>query len=274
MNVGIIGTGNMGSILIEALITSKALHPSNIVITNRTKAKANRIKAQYNDIHVVTNASDVTKMCDIIFICVRPNEIFPLLDKVSHQLHEEQVLISITSPILTEELESVVPCQIARIIPSITNRALTGATLVTFGERITEKSRGILLSLVERFSRPIFIEEINTRVASDIVSCGPAFISYLVQRSIDGAVQQTEISREQATELMSEMLIGLGKLLEKNIYSLETLQEKVSVQGGVTGIGIQVLEEEVGQMFHNLYKATRAKYATDRKEIAHQLSRL
>lgn len=274
MNVGIIGTGNMGSILIEALITSKALQPSDIIITNRSEVKVNRIKAQYNDIHVVTNASEVTKMCDMIFICVRPHEIFPLLDKVSHHLQKEQILISITSPILTEELESIVPCQVARVIPSITNRALTGATLVTFGKRMTDRNKGVILSLIERFSRPIFIDEINTRVASDIVSCGPAFISYLVQRSIDGAVQQTEITREQATELMSEMLIGLGKLLEKNIYSLETLQEKVSVQGGVTGVGIQILEEEVGHMFDRLYKATQAKYVADRREIAHQLSHL
>ncbi|HEY2421445.1 MAG TPA: NAD(P)-binding domain-containing protein, partial [Neobacillus sp.] len=40
MKIGIIGTGNMGRILVEALIEGKAISPSSMMITNRTKAKA------------------------------------------------------------------------------------------------------------------------------------------------------------------------------------------------------------------------------------------
>ena len=40
MAVGIIGTGNMGSILTEALIAGGGVEPSEVVITNRTIKKA------------------------------------------------------------------------------------------------------------------------------------------------------------------------------------------------------------------------------------------
>lgn len=44
MNIGFIGTGNMGTILIEALIESRAVIPSSLTITNRTIDKALNIK--------------------------------------------------------------------------------------------------------------------------------------------------------------------------------------------------------------------------------------
>lgn len=44
MKIGFIGTGNMGTILIEALIESRAVIPSSLTITNRTIDKALNIK--------------------------------------------------------------------------------------------------------------------------------------------------------------------------------------------------------------------------------------
>lgn len=44
MKIGFIGTGNMGTILIESFIESKAADPSNMTITNRTIEKALHIK--------------------------------------------------------------------------------------------------------------------------------------------------------------------------------------------------------------------------------------
>ena len=44
MKVGMIGTGNMGTILSEALLDGKAVSPSDLIVTNRTKEKAERLK--------------------------------------------------------------------------------------------------------------------------------------------------------------------------------------------------------------------------------------
>ncbi|MDQ1144968.1 pyrroline-5-carboxylate reductase [Bacillus sp. SORGH_AS 510] len=56
MNLGIIGTGNMGRILVEALIDSQAVSPSSMIITNRTKSKAMLLKDKYRDIRVWGNS--------------------------------------------------------------------------------------------------------------------------------------------------------------------------------------------------------------------------
>ncbi|HEX7063858.1 MAG TPA: late competence protein ComER [Bacillales bacterium] len=270
MKIGVIGTGNMGSVLIQAFIESRAVAPSNLLITNRTKQKADKFKEEFPELHVADHAIHVAEAADIIFVCVKPLDIYPLLEQISESLSEDKLLVSITSPVSVEELESVSNCSVARAIPSITNRALAGVSLITFGNSCGQKQKGYLLTLMEQISRPYEIEENITRVASDIVSCGPAFFCYLTQRFIRAAAEQTEISHEEATAFASEMLIGLGKLQEKGIYTLPELQEKVHVKGGVTGEGLSVLEAKVGDMFEDLFSRTHAKYADDRKKVRNQ----
>lgn len=52
MKIGIIGTGNMGRILAEAILDGKAVSPSSLIITNRTLSKALEIKAINEEIIV------------------------------------------------------------------------------------------------------------------------------------------------------------------------------------------------------------------------------
>lgn len=273
LNIGFIGTGNMGKILIEAIIESHSLAPSAIFMTNRTIAKAAAINKIYPETNVMDNASEVIKHSDIIFICVKPLDIHPLLLNVRHLLRRDKCLISITSPVQVEQLESIVNCQVARVIPSITNRAFAGVSLFTFGNSCSNEMQQKIEKLFEGISTPVEIENEITRVASDIVSCGPAFFSYLLQRFVNGAVKETEISQEKAVQLASEMIIGMGKLLETELYTLPTLQEKVCVKGGVTGKGIKVLEEELGPVFENLIKSTHRKYDEDIEEVRRQFEK-
>ena len=266
MKIGIIGTGNMGRILSEALIDGNAVSPSSMMITNRTLMKAHEIQRIYPDIVVGQDALEVARYSDAIFICVKPKNVYELLEQINPVVTKDKCVISITSPISVQQIESKVDCSVARIIPSITNRALAGVSLFTFGERCSPEWRIVLQTLFGKISVPVEIEENITRVASDIVSCGPAFFSHLVQSFITAAVKETEINHATATKLASEMLVGLGELLSKNFYTLPTLQEKVCVKGGITGEGIKVLESETGEMFEHIFQATHKKFEEDLEE--------
>lgn len=263
MKIGIIGTGNMGRILIEAMLDSKAISPDSLLIHNRTKNKALQIKESYPDIIVYDDCIEMVKSSDIIFLCIKPLDSVIIAKKLAPYITDDMCVVSITSPINAEDLEVFFPCSVARIIPSITNRALTGISLFSFGNQCTEKWKNTLTKVFEKFSIPYIIDKNITRAASDIVSCGPAFFSYLTQRFIDGAVEETEIDNKTATLLASEMLIGLGELLKKRYYTLPTLQEKVCVKGGITGVGIEILEKNLGDIFNQLFHATHEKFAED-----------
>ncbi|MFC5466664.1 late competence protein ComER [Lederbergia graminis] len=267
MKIGIIGTGNMGTILSEALLDAKSVSPSDLIVINRTKAKAERLKDRYKDIVIANNIEELIVRSDLIFLCIKPADFYSLLLENKDFFNEEKCIVSITSPIQPDWLESLVNCSCARIIPSITNRAHSGVTLFTFGNRCSELWKNKLNTLFSAVSLPLEINEEITRVSSDIVSCGPAFFSYLTRRFIEAAVSETAIDEETATILSEQMLIGLGELLKKGYYSLPTLEEKVCVKGGITGEGINVLENEVGDMFEKLFQATHAKFNDEKSKL-------
>ncbi|WP_442595064.1 late competence protein ComER [Neobacillus sp. D3-1R] len=273
MKLGIIGTGNMGRILTEAILDSNAVSPSSMIVTNRTLEKALLLKDTYPEIVVELTAAEVAKQTDLLFICVKPKEVYGVLQDLKKVLRKDQCVVTITSPISVSHLEKELDCSVARAIPSITNRALAGVSLLSFGVNCSQKWKEDLWKLLEKISVPLEIENNITRVSSDIVSCGPAFFSYLLQRFINAATKETDIDQQTATKLASEMIIGLGELIKQGHYTLPTLQEKVIVKGGITGEGIKVLEAELGDIFEHLFQATHLKFDEDLASVEQQFTK-
>ncbi len=63
------------------------------------------------------------------------------------------------------------------------------------------------------------------------------------------------------------------KLLEKGFSHCLLYKKKVCVKGGVTGEGIRVLEEHVGDMFHKLIERTHEKFDEDLKCVDQQFNK-
>ncbi|MBO8171471.1 MAG: late competence protein ComER [Bacillaceae bacterium] len=274
MQVGFIGTGSMGSILIEAFIEAHALLPSQIIASNRTREKVEKLASRFPGLQVATDNQEVVQNSNIFLICVKPLEYKKVLDEIKDVIRPAQILISITSPVFIEELEQNVSCKIAKVIPSITNLVQSGSSLVMFSERCNQKDKESILRLFSNISQPIEIDEKVTRVSSDISSCGPAFFSFILQKFIDAAVEETNISRSEAVFLTSQMIKGFGKLLAEEKFTLETLQQRVCVPGGVTGAGIQVLEREFGDIFNQLFHTTHEKYREDLNNLDRMFHKL
>lgn len=262
----------MGAILIEAFILSNSVLSENMNIYNRTRTKAQTIKDQHPKITICNSEAELAQDSDLLFVCVKPGEMHPVLTEIAKHLTAEKCVISITSPISVAQLESLLPCHTARLIPSITNKVLSGVSLITFGENCSKQWRDTIRQLASSISETIEIENDITRISSDIVSCGPAFFSYLAQKFINGAVKETGIDIKTATILTEKMLVGLGDLLQSGHYSLPTLQEKVCVKGGITGEGIAVFEQELGDVFNHLFQATHRKFGEEITKLEEQFN--
>ncbi|MFD1639902.1 late competence protein ComER [Evansella tamaricis] len=272
--IGFIGTGSMGKIIIDSFLEAHAMPPANVTITNRSLHKAHEVASRHKGVTVVEDAQSVIEQSDWIFLCVRPLQMIPLLEEVDHILTKDKTLISITSPILVEELEEIISSHVVRFIPSIVNRGHEGPSLVTFGKTMSEEMKEEFLTFFQFISRPEVIEDRITRVASDIGCCGPAFLSFLVENIIQAAVDETNISKQEATNIMESMLIGYGELLKQKHFTLETLRERVTVPGGVTGVGLEALKEGIStkKVFHQLFQKTHEKFDEDRFLVQKQLT--
>lgn len=263
MKVGFIGTGSMGSLLIDSFIRSGALRPEQIRISNRTLKKALELSDRHPGLIVCRSNAETASQSDLFFLCVKPGEFKTVIDEIQEQLHISQIAVSITSPVQLSHLESELPCKVAKIIPSITNQTGSGASLCIYGSRIKEEDRLLLESLLSSISRPTQVLESHTRITSDFSSCGPAFLSFFVEKWIDAAVEMTGVDRPTLNALAGEMLLGTGKLLTEEGFSPEQLQERVAVPGGITAQALSLLGNRLDGLFHQLINTTHEKYEED-----------
>lgn len=273
MQVGFIGTGSMGSILIDALICSGALLPSQIIASNRTPSKAESLANRHAGLLTAPSNTDVVRASKLVMLCVKPLDYKQAIGQFAHELTADHVLITITSPVKLEQLEELVPCPVIRVIPSITNAALAGTTLLEFGKSVTEHLRNCIFTLFSQISHPVEVEDSFLRVAADLSSCGPAFISYVLQQMIQAATDETGISEEAATYLTTQMIIGFSELVKKDMFSLQTLEQRVCVPGGITGEGLIPLKQSIPGIFNQVFQRTQHKFAQDCQEVSLHLTR-
>lgn len=271
MKVGFIGTGSMGSTIIEALIQSGALEPSQLIASNRTRNKVQQLAAQYPGLQLASSNVETVQVSDIVFLCVKPSEFKAVLNEIAQYVKPSLIVVSITSPVLISHLERQLSCKIAKIIPSVTNYVWSGASLCMYGSRIQTEDRLLLEQLMMSISRPVQVSEQYTRITSDISSCGPAFIAFFVQKWIEAAVEVTGIEKNEAERLASEMLLGTGKLLTEGGFSLEHLRQRVAVPGGITAEALRLLDDELDGVFQQLIQVTHAKYEEDLHKVESQL---
>jgi competence protein ComER len=263
MKVGFIGTGSMGSLLIEAFVRSGALQPANIVAATRTASRAQPLAERFPGLRIAASGAAVAEEADWVIVCVKPADYRAVLDEIGPVLKPGQIVVSITSPVLLEQLERLLPCKVAKMVPSVVNAAGAGAVLAMYGTRLTEDDRRELGRLFSAIGRPVEIDERDVRVASDLSSCGPAFIAYLLESFVDAAVETAGIDRELASSLACDMLLGTARLLKEGTFSPRELQAKVSVPGGITAIALDILRRTTADAFPQVLRATHRKFAED-----------
>ncbi|TJY43482.1 late competence protein ComER [Cohnella pontilimi] len=271
MKIGFIGAGSMGSLLIEAFIQAGSMLPEHIAVSSRTSSKVAKLAQRFPGLQHAASNAEAAKDADLLFLCVKPSDYRAVLTEITPELKARQIVISITSPVMLDQLEKLLPCKIAKMIPSVVNAAGAGASLCMWGSRLASEDKSRLMQLFSSISRPVEIQEEDVRAASDLSSCGPAFFAYLIGQFVDAAVQTAGMDRAKADALASEMLLGTARLLTEHGLSTEELQTKVTVPGGITAAALEVLRGETADAFQKVLNVTHEKFADDIERVNNSL---
>lgn len=252
MRFGVIGTGNMGGMLAKGLATRGSV---DVMIYNRTQFKAESLLADCPKLQLACNIPDLIRKSDVIIISTKANDGIEIMKTWGPMFSPTQTIVTTISSVPNQTWETMTPAKVAKVIPSITQSAQSGVLLVTYGERVDEQTRHQLDKCFKTFSTPFEICEEQIRVASDLASCGPAFISYLFMQWAEAAAETNRISAQDAQYLLTETLIGTADLL-RNGLTLSDIVTKVTTKGGVTESGISILQLLCRNVFYQLHEST------------------
>jgi len=256
MRIGIIGTGNIGGMLAAAF----AVNPHHdVYVFNRTPGKAIALAETTRNIHLARSTRDVAQVSDVLFVATKARDGQHIFAEIGPLLARTQLLVATISSVNLAELEGLTVAGVAKVIPSIVQTQRMGSLLVAYGPSLSMRLQSRLKQLLAEISTPFAVSEDQIRVASDLSSCSPAFIAYLIVQWAQVAAETRQVSYAEAEHLLVTTLTGTAQLLESGL-TLQDIITKVAVPGGVTEVGLQALAEPSRRTFADLHEATE-RYA-------------
>jgi len=269
VSVGFVGMGNMGQMLVQALVRADVLPVGEILVTTRSPEKLVRLSSSLPGIRTVATNGELARSSRTIFLCIKPGETAQVLKEIAPYITADHLVVTITNTIDIARLEGAIPARIAKVIPSIVQRVGAGIALLIFGDRCTGADRAEIQALFRPISTPVVVNEFDARVASDLTSCGPAFLAFTWKALSQAARQYAPGLPPEVIETLVRRTAAATCLLLDNMgYNFDDVIAKVSTPGGVTADGITVLEEQLAGVWEQVIETTIVKEDGKRAKVS------
>lgn len=257
--LGIIGYGSMGSMLLNGFMSKGVITQDQVIVSNRTRSKLDGLKTRWPRVAIADSNPELARQSKIVLIAVKPHEIKPLLDEIAGSIGPDTHLVSITTGVMMKDMESMLPCKISKIIPSMTMEVCTGTSLVSHNDQVDSKDAGQIERLFGSISAIRRIDEKNFEVATELTSCGPGLFSAMVQEFAKAGMRHGTLSREEAEQMALSTIYGTSKLLYEKEMGTDELIARVATPGGITEEGVKILREDLPRTFDRLFDRSAEK---------------
>ncbi len=238
--IGMIGAGNMGEAIINGLSTKLA--PQQLFLYDIDNKKAESI-SQNSNINHKTKIEDLINNSDIIILAVKPNIILNLLDDISKYINDK-IIISIAAGITIKSIEDRISHkhQIIRVMPNTPSLVGEGISVLSPNSTTTDETIKIAQQIFSTIGKQAVLPESQMDAVTGLSGSGPAYVYTFIQGLIDGGVKMG-LSREIATKLAAQTVLGSAKMVLDNNADPISLRGKVTSPGGTTIEGVHVLEK-------------------------------
>jgi pyrroline-5-carboxylate reductase len=231
--VAVVGAGVMGEALISALITY-GISPVNITISEKREERAAELIAKYK----VTNADLAQNVAqsDLILLVVKPQDMATVLAEIKPVISHGTLVISFVAGKQIRDIADQIGTSanpVIRVMPNTPTLVGAGMAAISCCGLVTPEQRDFTLGFLGAVGKVIEVDEDLQDAVTATSGSGPAYFFRFVEAMIDGATA-LGLSKEDATTLTIQTIVGAAKLLDQSGDSATTLREKVTSPNGTT----------------------------------------
>jgi pyrroline-5-carboxylate reductase len=231
--VAVIGAGVMGEALISALITY-GVKPTNIVISEKREERAAELITRYK----VANAELATNVAqsDLILLVVKPQDMATVLAEIAPVINKGVLVISFVAGKQIRSIADQIGTSanpVIRVMPNTPTLVGAGMAAISCCVLVTPEQKDFTLGFLGAVGKVIEVDEDLQDAVTATSGSGPAYFFRFVEAMIDGAVA-LGLSKEDATTLTIQTIVGSAKLLDQSGDSPTTLRENVTSPNGTT----------------------------------------
>jgi pyrroline-5-carboxylate reductase len=232
----------MGSAIVTGVIKNELLSPQNIVITDIDKERVSSLNEQFGVI-AVDSIEELFGKIDVALYAAKPQDVPKIFPEISSAISTKQWLISIAAGVKTSTLEEYLPenIPVVRVMPSITASVGEGAAAICGGKYATDEHISVTQQIFNAVGKALVMEEKLLDAVTGLSGSGPAFVFLFIEAFADAGVQ-VGLSRQDATTLAIQTVLGASKMLQQTGEHPAILKNKVTSPGGTTAAGLYELE--------------------------------
>ena len=241
--VAFLGGGKMGEALVSGLIRSGGRNPDEIMVTARREERVREL-AERNGVAATLSNPEAVEWAETVVLTVKPQDIEALLGQIAEHVTPEHLVVSFAAGVRTsfveKHLASGVP--VVRVMSNVAVLVDEAMSVVSPGSHAEDKHVSVAEELLGYVGRVIRLPEVHLDAITATSGSGPAYFFLLAEAMIDACIL-LGLSRDVASELIVQTMVGSAKMLRDTGRHPVELREMVTSPGGTTIAAIRELEE-------------------------------
>ena len=260
--VALLGGGKMGEALMSGLIRSGGRSVDEIMVTCRREERARELAGKYGVTASLDNA-EAARWANVLVLMAKPQDMEVLLEQIRAEVTADDLVISFAAGMRTSFAEKHLPADVpvVRVMSNVPVMVDEAMSVVAAGSRAEDKHVAIAEELLGYVGRVLRLPEVHLDAVTATSGSGPAYFFLLAEAMIEACIL-LGLSRDVATELIIQTMLGSAKMLRDTGKHPVELREMVTSPGGTTIAAIRHLEEAgVRAAFLNAIDAARHRSA-------------
>lgn len=238
--LGVIGTGAMGSALVSAVIKAGTLPAGQVVVSDVRQEALDAFSAA-TGAATTTDNQRVFDEAETVLLALKPQILATALEPLRPR--PGQLIISIAAGVSLGKLAGMLGdnLPIVRVMPNIL--ATVGAAASGYAGNALATAEHLALAdrLLTSAGAAVRVDEKLLDAVTGLSGSGPAFVAVFAEALADGGVV-AGLPRDDAAKLTAQIIMGVGKWLLENPAGPAALKDMVSSPGGTTIAGVRALE--------------------------------
>ncbi|WP_286272377.1 pyrroline-5-carboxylate reductase [Thalassotalea hakodatensis] len=240
--IAFIGAGNMNSAIITGLI-SNGFTPSDVIVSNPSADKREKLANNYNILHTSDNIEAAT-FADFIVLGVKPYFIADVCQQISAAVNvEEKCFISVAAGCTMSTMEQALgkPCPIIRTMPNTPSQLGLGVTGLFPSPQVSKQQKEQADSLMKSVGITKWLtdeSEIDNIIA--VSGSAPAYF-FLFMEAMEKEAIRLGFSAQDSRQLIQQTALGAAEMVVQNKDAISTLRENVTSKGGTTQAALSTL---------------------------------
>ncbi len=254
MKIGFIGTGNMGTAILEGYIAANPGSEKAIFAYDRDRDRLKSVREQ-TGIQACDSIITVVENSDILLLAVKPDTFGKVLEEMAAAMDwEKKIIVSIAAGVTLSYVieqcrensgvdsdEDNFPCKVVRVMPNTPALITKGMSALTRNAWVSDEEMEMVMRIFRGIGKAEQVEEKLMDCVVGISGSSPAYVYIFIEALADGAVA-LGMNRKQAYTFAAQAVAGSAEMVLQTGLHPGELKDRVCSPGGATIEAVESLE--------------------------------